>query len=801
MRDGDVTEEEAIDLFTRINLPEQKVKEAARSKKLRQELAAVILEAGISDCARSTGNLLQAVATKYPISARVHRPVVLRDYVVTDKISASKQLEAAFKYLEKQGDAPLDLTAFEQASGVGVVVSEAEVKDAVSSVLASAADQIQSQGHRINRNMLLSKVTLLQPWADGAVAKAQLDLALEERLGPKTAEDEQPVDKKKKKKEAKAALAAAAPSQPAPGATPPQAEPAAVSDPYAHLPAPQDNSGVHTTIPFSNGSTMHVTNSRAALAAHLEATGGCVVTRFPPEPNGYLHIGHAKAMFVSFGMAKHRGGRCFLRFDDTNPEAEKQEYIDHIRDIVSWMGWTPYKQTFSSDYFEELYQLAVKLIRSGNAYVDHQTAEEISAYREERRPSPWRERPMLESLQLFEDMRRGLIDEGKATLRMKMDPGNNNYNMFDLIAYRIKFAEHPHAGKGWVIYPSYDYTHCIVDALENITHSLCTLEFESRRASYFWLLDALQLYKPVVWEFARLSLTNSITSKRKLNDLVTGGTVKGWDDPRLVTLAGLRRRGVTPEGINAFCRELGITRSDSIVHLHKLDFHVRAHLDAVSPRCLAVLHPLRLVLTNLAPDYLHHVHGKVFPGRSEETYDLPLTRVVYMEQADFRESKSKDYYGLTLDQPAMLKYAGVITAKDVVRSSSGAVVEVQADFKPLEAGAKPPKGVLGWVGQPRPGVEPSSFEARLYEPLFRSPSPADLGDAWLDDLNPDSLTVVPGAVGPPRLTSAKVGDRFQLERIGFFYVDPDSTINDTSNRLVLNRTCTLRDSFPKAAAK
>ena len=336
------------------------------------------------------------------------------------------------------------------------------------------------------------------------------------------------------------------------------AENATPDDPYSFFPKPHENNIVHTTVDFSDGRVMHIANSPEKLKAHLAATEGRIVTRFPPEPNGYLHIGHAKAMFVDFGMARQYDGVCYLRYDDTNPEAEKLEYIEHIQDIVAWMGWKPWKITYSSDYFTELYDFAVELIKRGHAYVCHQTKDEIEASREKREASPWRDRPIEESLCLFEDMRRGLVDEGKATLRMKMDHKNANYNMFDLIAYRIKFTPHPHAGDKWCIYPSYDYTHCLVDALENITHSLCTLEFETRRASYYWLLEVLDTYKPFVWEYARLNITHNVMSKRKLNKLVTGGLVKGWDDPRLLTLAGLRRRGVSPTSINAFCREVGL---------------------------------------------------------------------------------------------------------------------------------------------------------------------------------------------------------------------------------------------------
>ena len=518
------------------------------------------------------------------------------------------------------------------------------------------------------------------------------------------------------------------------------------------------------------------------------------MTRFPPEPNGYLHIGHAKAMFVDFGMAEQYDGVCYLRFDDTNPEAEKQEYIDHIEEIVSWLGWTPWKITYSSDYFDQLYDLAVKLIKTGHAYVCHQTGDEIKESREKREGSPWRDRPIEESLALFEDMRRGLVDEGTATLRMKMDPKNENFNMFDLIAYRIKFVEHPHAGDKWCVYPSYDYTHCLVDALENITHSMCTLEFETRRASYYWLLEVLDLYKPLVWEYSRLNIKHNVLSKRKLNKLVTDKYVKGWDDPRLLTLAGLRRRGVTKAAINAFCRTIGVTRSEGEVHPHVLEHFVRQDLDANSPRALGVLRPLRLVITNLPDDHYEEVEAKIFPGRSEEGYKVPFTKVVYIEDTDFREADSKDYYGLAPGKNGMLRYAYPITVTGFTKGPDGKIVEVQAEYEKDFAGKKPPKGVLNWVGQPSPGQEPPTFEARLYDHLFKS---ATLPDDWLADLNPESLTSIAGSYATPHLAKAKVGERFQLERLGYFCVDTDSK----DGALVLNRTVTLRESFPKQTGK
>ncbi|GAB4821823.1 hypothetical protein N2152v2_008869 [Parachlorella kessleri] len=777
-------EAEAQRLFEAIGLVPQTATNAVKNQKFRQVLVDVIKQAGVEEgCPKPQGALLYTVAGKYPANALVHRETLLR-YIIDDKIKSNAQLDGALEYLGKVGSEAIDAAELEEAAGVGVEVTSEQITAAVAEVVKENEERLKEERYHLNPNTLLAAVRAKLKWADVAAAKQELEKQIEALLGPKTEADLQKPDKKKKAvpaKEKKEALkengAAAA------GAAGADSEAWRTADPYAFLPKPQDNNMVHTTVNFSDGrQQLHIANTAARLAQHLQETGGRVVTRFPPEPNGYLHIGHAKAMFVDFGMAEQYGGVCYLRFDDTNPEAEKQEYIDHIQEIV----------TYSSDYFDQLYDFAVQLIRNGNAFVCHQTGDEIKEYREKRLPSPWRDRPVEESLKLFDDMRRGLVDEGKATLRMKMDPKNENFNMFDLIAYRIKFVEHPHAGDKWCIYPSYDYTHCLVDALENVTHSMCTLEFESRRASYYWLLEVLDTYKPLVWEYSRLNVTNNVMSKRKLNKLVTDKYVHGWDDPRLLTLAGLRRRGVTPQAINSFCREVGVTRSEGEVHLHKLEHHIRADLDATSPRQLAVLRPLRVVIINLPEDHFEEVEGKKFPGRSQEGYPLPFTRVVYLDATDFREADSKDYYGLAPGKSVMLRYAYPITCTGYSKDEAGRVVEVQAqvekDFK------KPPKGVLNWVAQPRPGQEPPSFEARLYDVLFSSQNPA-AADDWLADLNPHSLEVVTGAYANPVLAAAAVGDRFQLERLGYFCVDPDSR----PGQLKLNRTCTLKESFPKQA--
>ena len=700
------------------------------------------------------------------------------------------------------GPRPPDTPHWQAAAGVGVVVTPEQLQQAVAEVLAAEESRLKTQRYRASVGPLLVALRAKQPWADGVAAREELDKQLAAMLGPRTAEDDAPVEKVKKEK----APAPEAPQQAqggGAGAPPHGGEgtvvpPGEEEPPFSWLSDPRENTGVHTVIHFSDGTVQRPCNTREQLEKHLAATGGRVVTRFPPEPNGYLHIGHAKAMFVDFGSAVHSGGACYLRFDDTNPEAEKLEYIEHIQEIVGWMGWQPSVVTYASDYFQQLYDLAVELIRRRGAYVCHQTGDEIKASREAHTDSPWRDRPVEESLRIFDEMRRGLWDEGSATLRMRQDMRNDNFNMFDLIAYRIKYAAHPHAGDKWCVYPSYDYTHCINDALENVTHSLCTLEFETRRASYFWLLDILGLYKPVVWEYSRLNITHTVLSKRKLNKLCTGGFVRGWDDPRLLTLSGLRRRGAPPAAINAFVRAVGVSRNETMIPMSLLDFHIRDTLNASAPRAMSVLRPLRVVLTNLPEDSVGSVQAALYPQRASEgdssTYAAPFGRVLYIEQSDFRMTDAKGYYGLAPGKRVLLRYASVILCEDVVTDEAGQPVEVRCvvDAAASAPGSKPPKGVIHWVAEPQPGVSPPRLEARLYDHLFKSEDVNAIEGDWLADMNPDSEVVLSGGFVGPGVADAPPGTVFQLERLGYFAVDPDT---QPGRLCVLNRTVGLRDSF------
>lgn len=793
VRDEEGGELNPLDLFLSIGLDKRTAENALVNPKVTSNLTAVIKEASVVDgCNKAIGNLLYTVATKFPANALKHRPTLL-EYIVSLKIKSPAQLDAAFAFLLNVGPDTYQFKDFEEACGVGVEVSLEEVKATINAVLEENMDGILEQRYRINVGNLCGQVRKKQPWADAKTVKDVIDARLHEILGERTADDDIKPLKKKKEKPVKVEDQS---SNASTAITPPEEE----LNPFSIFPQPEENSKVHTEIFFSNGEIWRAYNKKEMLEKHLKITGGKVITRFPPEPNGYLHIGHAKAMFVNFGLAKERNGSCYLRFDDTNPEAEKKEYIDHIQEIVQWMGWQASKVTYSSDYFQELYDLAVLLIQKGLAYVDHQTPEEVKEFREKKLNSPWRDRPISESLKLFDEMRRGLIEEGKATLRMKQDMQSENKNMYDLIAYRIKFTPHPHAGDKWCIYPSYDYTHCIVDSLENITHSLCTLEFEIRRPSYYWLLLALDIYQPYVWEYSRLNISNTVMSKRKLNRLVMEKWVDGWDDPRLMTLAGLRRRGVSSTAINSFIRGIGITRSDnSMIRYDRLEYHIREELNRTAPRAMVVLNPLKIVITNLDSESHMSLDAKMWPDAPSDDassfYKVPFTNVVYIERTDFRLKDSKDYYGFAPGKTVLLRYAFPIKCTEVIYGNdSESIVEIRAEYDPLKK--TKPKGVLHWVAQPYPGVEPLKVEVRLFDKLFLSENPAEL-DNWLTDLNPTSKEVISEAYAVSSLANALVGDKFQFERLGYFAVDSDST----AGKLVFNRTVTLRDSYSKGGNK
>ena len=528
------------------------------------------------------------------------------------------------------------------------------------------------------------------------------------------------------------------------------------------------------------------------------ANGGQLVTRFPPEPNGYLHIGHAKSICLNFGLAEdYPGGRCHLRFDDTNPCKEELEYVEAIQRDVKWLGFDWHGPVrFASDYFEQLYGYAEELVGKGLAYVDSLSSEEMRSHRgtltEPGRDSPDRSRSIEENLDLLRRMRAGEFADGERVLRAKIDMASPNINLRDPVIYRVRHASHHQTGDAWCIYPMYDYTHCISDALEGITHSLCTLEFEDHRPLYDWFLDHLGVpCHPQQIEFSRLDLQYTLTSKRKLQQLVEEGKVSGWDDPRLPTIAGLRRRGYTPAAIRDFCRRIGVTKADNSVEMELLESCIRDDLDHNAPRRMAVLDPLKLVIENY-PDQIEWLQVPNHPQHEAlGSRKLPFGREIYIDRADFRETAGKEFKRLVSGGEVRLRHGYVIRCDQVLRDDSGEIRELRCSHDPQTLGKAPEgrkvKGVIHWVE----ASHAIAAELRLYQRLFVDANPA-AADNFLDSLNPDSLTIVQGFV-EPELATAQVGQGYQFEREGYFCLDPDSQ----PQRLIFNRTVALKDSFAR----
>ena len=530
--------------------------------------------------------------------------------------------------------------------------------------------------------------------------------------------------------------------------------------------------------------------------------GGRVHTRFPPEPNGYLHIGHAKSICLNFGLARQYGGLCNLRFDDTNPIKEEDEYVESIKEDVRWLGfdWED-RLYYASDYFEQMYEYAEQLVESGKAYVDDLSADEIRQHRgtltAPGKESPYRNRSVEENLDLFRRMRAGEFPDGAKVLRAKIDIAAPNLNMRDPVMYRILHAEHHRTANQWCIYPMYDWAHGLEDSIEGVTHSICTLEFEDHRPLYDWFLDALNVYHPQQIEFARLNLNYTVMSKRKLLELVKDGYVAGWDDPRMPTICGLRRRGYTPESIRLFCDRIGVAKRDSMVDVALLEYCLREDLNQRAPRVMGVLRPLKVIIDNYPEGHVEELEAVNNPeDLSMGTRKVPFSRVLYVERDDFREDPPKKFYRLAPGREVRLRYAYFITCKDVVKNKSGEVIELHCTYDPATRGGDSPDGrkvkaTLHWVS----AEHAVQAEVKLYDHLFKVPDPSDVreGEDWRSNLNPNSLVVLTECMLEPSVKNVKSGDRFQFERQGYFCADPDST----RDKLVFNRTVTLKDTWAR----
>ena len=533
-----------------------------------------------------------------------------------------------------------------------------------------------------------------------------------------------------------------------------------------------------------------------------------LMTRFPPEPNGYLHIGHAKSICLNFGLAQKLDGQCNLRLDDTNPSKEETEYVESIKADVKWLGFDWGEGIyFASDYFSKLYEMAVQLIKSGKAYVDSLSPEEIREYRGDfhtpGRPSPYRERSIEENLDLFARMKAGEFKEGEHVLRAKIDMTSPNLNFRDPPMYRILHAHHHRTGNEWCIYPMYDYAHGLSDAIEGITHSICTLEFEDHRPLYDWFLESVgypENNRPHQYEFSRLNLTYTVMSKRKLQRLVFDGHVDGWDDPRMPTIAGLRRRGYPAASIRNFCERIGVTKNHGVIDVGHLEHAVRDELNATSPRMMAVLKPLKIVITNFSDDQVETFDAPLYPNdESFGSRTLHLTKEIYIEQDDFMEAAPKKWFRLSLNKEVRLRYACLITCHDMIKDEQGNLLELHCTWDPESKGGTPAdgrkvKGTLHWVSAEK-GV---SASVKLYDRLFNEIKPGKGKDDFIEDLNPNSLELMSNAVLEPELMKVQPGQTVQFERLGYFTAD---SVNSTNNYPAFHRTITLKDSWAKLAKK
>ncbi|KAJ3013485.1 hypothetical protein HKX48_005731 [Thoreauomyces humboldtii] len=787
-----------VELFTKIGFSEQKAKETAANKKLGANLHAVITAAGVeaNGTDRGTGALFYTLASTITPKATPHLPYITRA-IADGRLTGSDQVTAAVKHVEKKApDAPIDDKAFDADCGVGVTVTPEDISKAVTALLESRKKDLDEKRYQV-LGPLLGALRSSLKWANALAVKEEVDKQILAYLGPKDDRDDPKLKKLKEKAAAKPVKAATVADTASTGPTVSKIAEAAKSTKFifegelARLHKAGENPQINPKL----------------MEEHLKRTGGQVITRFPPEPNGFLHIGHAKAINVNFGYAAANNGITNLRYDDTNPGAEEKIYFDTILETIEWLGYKPHQITYSSDHFQKLYDLAVELTKKDKAYVCHCTGDEIKAGRggDNRGPRsdcPHRNRPIAESLAEFEKMKRGEYEPREAFLRMKMDMQNPNPQFWDLVAYRILKAPHHRTGDQWCIYPTYDFTHCLVDSFEDITHSLCTTEFTLSRQSYYWLVDALEIYKPVQWEYGRLNLAYTVMSKRKLKLLVDEKLVSGWDDPRLFTMAAIRRRGYTPEAVNAFVRDVGVTTAVTTIHPDRIEGVVREHLNEVAPRIFLVLEPLKVTLVNLPETHEEEI---VVPNKPRDdamgSRSLPFTRTVFIERSDFREVDDPNFFRLAPGKTVgLLNLPFPITALETVKDASGVVVEIKARYEnDSTTVTKKPKTFIHWVAESKTHRSPVAIdEVRLYSNLFLHENPQnekEVPGGWLTDINPDSLVLVKGAVADLGIRNRKVEDKFQAVRTAYFCLDRDSDVGN--DRFVLNRTVTLKEDSSK----
>ncbi|KAI5853175.1 tRNA synthetases class I, catalytic domain-containing protein [Morchella snyderi] len=790
--------------FAALGLGEKPLQEALKNKKVSTTWDEILTEAGIE--ATTTGVDPKAAsafsalvtATKDAGSLDGKRAYVAKA-IKDGKIKSNVQVDAAVKYIKAcKGD--IDDAAFDKECGVGIEFTSEAIAVAVAEYMEAHKGMILEQRYKAMTPVLVNlKTQTALKWAPPAEVKKEMDIQLANLLGPKDERD-----------------------------APPKKQPKAAPEAKGKKPEVKKDEEISKDRMFEEGflAALHKPGGNeqiipANMEAHLKATGRKVFTRFPPEPNGYLHIGHSKAIAVNFGFARYHGGECYLRYDDTNPTAEEEKYFTAILDIVEWLGFKPYKITYASDNFDKLYELAEDLIKRGYGYICHCTGEEVNAQRGGKDRGPrseciHRNRPIEESLDLFRQMRDGKFKPQEAQLRMKQDIlGSGNPQMWDLTAYRVLDAEHHRTGDKWKIYPTYDFTHCLCDSFENISHSLCTTEFINSRESYDWLCNVLEIYRPQQREYGRLNLTGTIMSKRKIARLVNEGYVRGWDDPRLYTLVAIRRRGVPPGAILSFVNELGVTTAHSFVQIKRFEQTVRRYLEDTVPRLMMITDPVRVVLENLPHDHLEEISLPFKPSdESLGNHAVPFTRILYIDRSDFRETDSSDYFRLAPGKSVgLLKVPHTIRATALSKNASGEIIEIICHYE-NDIPFKKPKTYIQWVADCPSKGSPVPLEVRVTNQLFKSETPESNPGGFLADINPDSEQVFPNAIievgihevqrrAPwPELEGEKnqkhVGPetvRFQALRVGYFALDSDSK----EGALVVNRIVTLKEDAGKSA--
>jgi len=773
-----------VEKFLKLGLSEAKAKETVKNKSLSSNLSQLIDMAGSGDLGGGVGNLLYHVASKTKPQVWGLVPLLV-GYIVEGKIDNELRLTAALDFLLKMkpGAVMEDVSKSEldAAAGVGVEVTPEQVEAAVEEALGAVKEEVVAARYRYNTGPLMAAVRTKLKWADGKAVKAEFDLQLLDILGPKTDADLAPPPKTEKKKGDKKA-----PIKKDKDESKTETANADVEDGAATI-AELMKTKVHFHLPGENHTTdgyISTPTTGQRLQEHLKRTGGRVRTRFPPEPNGILHIGHAKAININFGYAAAHDGTCNLRYDDTNPEKEEERFFTAILDMVKWLGYTPTEVTHSSDNFQQLYEWAVELIKKDLAYICHQKVEDIRGFNPP--PSPWRNRPKEESLVLFEDMKNGKFDEGEATLRLKttLEEGKQ-----DPVAYRIKYVPHHRSGDAWCIYPTYDYTHCLCDSIEDITHSLCTKEFQARRSSYYWLCNAVDTYCPVQWEYGRLNVHYAVVSKRKIAKLIDTGVLADWDDPRLFTLTALRRRGFPPEAINNFCAKMGVTGAQVTVDPGMLEAVVRDQLNTSAPRTMVVTEPLKVTVVGEGGGR-QDISVPDFPNEPERgEHRVVFQSPFYIERDDWRAEAEKGYRRLCPGQSVGLRHAGLVVEWVDSVTEGGKVVELKVKVLPVDSVTKP-KAFIHWV------ADPVDVEVRMYKRLFKHKNPEDTSEVpggFLTDIAENTLEVRSG-LADKSILGSKVYYRFQFERLGFFSVDPDS---DSKKMLVFNLTVGLKEDAGK----